>query len=169
MTSPTTFMSLTEAHYDEVLRLNADYVHWTAPMDEAELGFIVGHANYAKVVLNSDSSDRLSGLLLGYAHDTDYPDHKNLIWLREHLDNFFYIDRIIIDSSAQGQGLGHAFYQDVAAFARACGHKYLACEVNTRPDNPSSHAFHRRFGFKSLGEREFNAVDKAVRYYALKL
>jgi predicted GNAT superfamily acetyltransferase len=168
MTSPI-FTPLTEAHYDDVLRLNADFVHWTAPMDAAELLFILRHSDYAQVVLKTDGSDGLSGLLLGYDHDTNYPDHKNLIWIREHLENFFYIDRIIIDSSAQGQGLGHAFYQDVAAFARARGHKYLACEVNTRPDNPSSHAFHRHFGFKSLGEREFNDLDKAVRYYALKL
>ena len=106
---------------------------------------------------------------MGYARDTNWPDHKNLTWLRARLDDFFYIDRIIIDGRAQGQGLGQTLYQDIEDFARQLGHKYLACEVNTIPDNPGSHRFHEAFGFKALGVEDYPAYGKAVRYYAKAL
>ena len=154
---------ITEAHYDTVLNLNAEFVHWTAPMDRAELDIILSHASYARQINDG------AGILIGYAHDTDYPDHKNLIWLRQRLTNFFYIDRILIDVSAQGQRLGQGLYNDISDFARARGHSHLACEVNTRPDNPNSHRFHLRFGFEAIGEQDFPNYNKSVRYYALAL
>ena len=163
------FIPLTETHCEEVLRLNSDFEHWTAPMSETDLAFIMKSADYIRIARYDDKSDKLAGVLIGYAHDTDYPNHENLKWLREQLNDFFYIDRVIIDQAAQGQGLGRAFYEDLTHFVRDGGYKYLACEVNTRPDNPVSHKFHRRFGFKPLGEREFDAINKAVRYYALTL
>lgn len=150
-------------HYKDVLRLNQTFVHWTAPMDAAALKFILSHADYARQI------DSAAGVLIGYAHDTAYPDHKNLIWLRERLCNFFYIDRVIVDPAAHGSGLGRMLYEDVAKYARACGHSQLACEVNTVPDNPRSHQFHLRSGFAPIGERHFSDSGKSVRYYALEL
>ncbi len=154
---------MTPAHFKTFLRLNDEFVHWTAPMDQTELKFVLSHADYARQI------DGGAGVLIGYAHDTDYPDHWNLEWLRQRLTNFFYIDRIIIDAAAQGAGLGQQLYSDVADFARAKGHSHLACEVNTLPDNPSSHRFHLRFGFKPIGEQDFPDYNKSVRYYAAAL
>ena len=101
------------------------------------------------------------------------PSIKNLAWLRERVDNFFYIDRVIIGEDAQGQGLGRTLYDDVAAFAQARGHTSLVCEVNTVPDNPGSHAFHLRLGFEVLGEQNYPekraGKGVTVRYYAKAL
>ena len=154
---------LTAAHFETVLRLNEEFVHWTAPMDTKELKFVLSHADYARQI------DSGAGVLIGYSHDTAYPDHKNLIWLQQHLTNFFYIDRIIIDAASQGAGLGRQLYNDVARFARERGHSHLACEVNTVPDNPLSHRFHLRFGFEPIGEQDFPEYSKSVRYYAAAL
>ena len=150
------------AHHAQILRLNQDFVHWLAPMDQAELTYVLQRAAYARQINDA------AGVLLGYAHDADYPDHGNLNWLKTQLDNFFYLDRIIIDGAAHGQGLGRRLYADVEDFARQRGHKWLACEVNTVPDNAGSHRFHLQAGFRNIGEQAFSD-EKAVRYYAKAL
>jgi len=150
-------------HFDKILRLNEEFVHWLSPLDESELSYVLDRAAYARQI------NEAAGVLIAYAHDVDYPDHWNLAWLKSRLESFFYIDRIMIERAAQGQGLGQRLYADVAKFARARGYSWLASEVNTRPDNPASHAFHLRDGFISLGEQDFTNKGKAVRYYAKAL
>lgn len=154
---------LASVHHAKVLQMNADFVHWLSPLDQAGLSYILERADYARQV------DNAAGVLIGYAHDVDYPDHWNIAWLGNRLENFFYIDRVIIDAKGQGRGLGRQLYKDVANYARSRGHAWLACEVNTVPDNPGSHAFHVREGFTALGEQAFPAKAKAVRYYAKAL
>jgi len=154
---------ITAQHHAKFLRMNAEFVHWLSPLDQDGLSYILDRADYARQV------DNAAGALIGYAHDVDYPGHWNLNWLRPRLENFFYIDRIVIDREAQGRGLGHQLYRDVIDYARSRGHAWLACEVNTVPDNPGSHAFHLKQGFNSLGEQAFPDKNKAVRYYAKAL
>jgi len=153
---------ITSAHHAQILRINTEFVHWLSPMDQAELTYVLDRAAYARQI------NEAAGILIGYAHDVDYPEHWNIGWLKSRLGNFFYIDRIIIDAGAQGQGLGQRLYADVERFARSRGHQWLACEVNTVPDNLGSHSFHKACGFKPLGEQVFSKV-KAVRYYAKAL
>jgi len=153
---------ITPDHHAQILKMNLEFVHWLSPMDQAELAYVLARAAYARQVNNG------AGVLIGYGHDADYPDHWNMNWLKRTLEDFFYIDRIIIAASAQGQGLGQWLYDDVERFARSRGNKWLACEVNTVPDNPVSHSFHQGAGFEALGEQVFSDV-KAVRYYAKAL
>ena len=54
-------------------------------------------------------------------------------------------------------------------YARDGGYEYLACEVNTKPNNPGSHAFHLKMGFEVLGDKDYPEFDAALRYYAKKL
>ena len=150
---------ITTSHYAAFLDMNAEFVHWLSPMDEARLEWVLKRAHYARQI------DDCSGALIGYACDVNYPDHKNLNWLNAHLDDFFYVDRIIIAAKAQGRGIGGKLYADVESFARDRGHKWMACEVNTKPDNRGSHKFHERMGYSAFGEADYPAYDAAVRYY----
>ena len=154
---------ITPRHHAKLLQMNREFVHWLSPMDQDELLYVLGRAAYARQVNDAE------GVLIGYAHDVDYPDHWNMMWLSSRLQNFFYIDRVIIDGAEQGTGLGQALYADVEAFARSRGYDWLACEVNTVPDNPGSHGFHLSQGFEPLGEQDFPKKEKAVRYYAKAL
>jgi len=104
-------------------------------------------------------------VLLGYPHDVDYPDHKNMTWLSHHVLDYFSIDRIIVDSSAHGNGYGGLLYQDVENFARELGHAHIACEVNIRPNNPASHAFHLAMGYVVIGDEDYPDYNAAIRYY----
>lgn len=154
---------ITPDHYASILRMNAEFVYWLSPLDQDTLSYLLSRADYARQI------DEAAGVLIGYGHDVDYPNHWNIEWLRGQLDNFFYIDRIIIDGSAQGRGLGPKFYADIENFARQRGHRWLVCEVNTLPDNPLSHRFHLRAGFEPIGEQPFPEKGTAVRYYAKAL
>ena len=155
--------NITAEHHAKFLRMNEEFVYWLSPLDQEELSYVLARADYARQI------DEAAGVLVGYAYDVDYPDHWNIDWLKVRLKNFFYIDRIIIDRAAQGQGLGRKLYADVEKFARSRGYGFLACEVNTVPNNPSSHTFHLSEGFKALGEQNFPDKNKAVRYFAKAL
>lgn len=154
---------ITPDHYPQILKINENFVHWLSPMKEIELIKVLKIATYKKQI------DEAQAILIGYAHDADYPDHWNLTWLRQKFDNFFYIDRIIVDENSHGQNYGKLLYDDIERFAREQGHPQLACEVNTIPDNPGSHKFHIKMGFQPCGEQIFETGEKAVRYYAKSL
>ena len=119
-------------HYEQILKINQEFVHWLSPLEHAQLEWVLSISTYKRQV------DDGKAVLFGYPHDVNYPDHKNLIWLSRHVSNYFYIDRIIVDASAQGHGYGKLLYQDVEKFARQSGYSHIACEVNTTPNNPSS-------------------------------
>jgi len=150
------------------LRLNDIFVHWLSPLDEKRLKYILARANYARCAVDPLTDDMI-GALISYPHTVDDPDHCNIAWLRQTLDAFQYIDRVIVSASAQGKGVGRRLYADLEHFASQRGLPHLACEVNTRPDNPASHAFHIHQGFHAIGDRDFPEKDTAVRYYAKKL
>lgn len=149
-------------HYPQILKINQTFVHWLSPLDAAGLKTILALAHYAKQI------DDAQAILIGYDHGADY-DHKNLSWLRARFDAFFYIDRIIIDSAAQGKGYARALYEDFETEARRKGLPRLVCEVNTKPDNPGSHRFHEKMGFEPIGDVEYPDYNAAVRYYLKEL
>lgn len=152
---------ITPDHFESILRNNAEFVHWLSPLDAAELTRLLDHADYARQAKDGEA------VLIGYDGNGPYR-HKNVDWLSERFSHYFYIDRIIIGASVQGLGLGRALYDDIAEYARSRGFEILACEVNTAPDNPVSHAFHQRYGFRAIGEAQY-AQDKSVRYYRFDL
>jgi len=145
-------------HRAKILRMNEEFVHWLSPLDDDGLSDLLNLAHYKKQIHNAD------GALIGYAHDVNY-DHKNLHWLRARFKEFFYIDRIILNSAAQGNGFGKQLYSDFEAEARQRGLPRLVCEVNTKPNNPGSHKFHERLGFRAIGDVDYPAINASLRYY----
>lgn len=152
---------VTDAHHAVILRNNARFVHWLSPLDKNELSELLGRADYARHCQAGDA------VVIAYSGQGDYR-HKNVDWLSDRLPNYLYVDRVIIGESSQGQGLGRILYEDLSDFAARHGFDSVACEVNTIPDNPGSHAFHRALGFSALGEQDY-PDGKAVRYYVRPL
>ncbi len=77
-----------------------------------------------------------------------------------------YIDRIVVAPEAKGTGVGRAFYESVFERARERGVHEVTAEVNVRPANPGSLAFHDRLGFQHLGEQETKDGSVRVRLLA---
>lgn len=95
----------------------------------------------------------LAGFLVAMTPDLPY-DSGNFAWFVERGDDFVYIDRIAVSPWFRKRGIAARLYADVERWARARGAARLTCEVNVRPRNESSLAFHDRMGFSGLDERE---------------
>lgn len=131
-----------------VLALNAANVELLAPLDEERLVEITAWADLAHVV---EHDDAFAGFVVTMPAGTSY-DSVNYRWFTEHLDDFYYLDRIALDASMRRAGLGTAVYDEVEQRARA--HGRLALEVNLEPPNEASLAFHRGRGYREVHRQE---------------
>lgn len=95
----------------------------------------------------------LAGFLVAMSPEVDYWS-DNFKWFVDRGDDFVYIDRIAVSPWFRKRGIAARLYADVERWARAHGAARLTCEVNVRPRNEPSLAFHERMGFSSLEERE---------------
>lgn len=114
----------------------------------------------ALLALAAWEGERLLGFLLAFGPETPErgPNHA---WMRARHPEAAYVDRVVVDAAAQGQGLGRRLY---AALAALPGVAALGCEVNLDPPNPQSMAFHRRLGFQPVGQATDPRNGKRVEY-----
>ena len=113
----------------------------------------------AESVLAPVAVDADSGAVLGFAMvlgaDADY-DSDNYIWFRDRYSDFVYLDRVAIPPAHQRRGIGRALYDYVGAHAgtvRPAATDWTL-EVNLRPRNDRSLAFHTAMGFVEVGQHE---------------
>ena len=144
--------------YERVLALNQAEAKWTSDLSLVQLRELGGYAALFDVV---EVRGNVAGLLLVMADDSAYPN-ANLNWFRERYARFWYVDRIVVERSAAGRGLGRILYEH--CFQRAAEHdkEVLVCEYSIVPMNEGSAAFHRRMGFRDVGTRSDNASGKRL-------
>lgn len=114
------------------------------------------------------ATDDATAFLMAFDQDAAY-DSRNFLWLKARFERFVYVDRVVVDPAAQGRGLGRHLYDALAAQARDAGHVRIVCEVNTLPDNTTSHRFHERMGFVPVADIEWEPGVKAVRFYEWRI
>jgi predicted GNAT superfamily acetyltransferase len=68
----------------------------------------------------------------------------------------------------RGQGVARCLYNAIFDAARQAGHQRVLCEVNIRPANAPSDAFHAALGFAELGRATLKG-GKTVRYLAREI
>lgn len=115
------------------------------------------HAPYFRVALADDS---VAAFLVGLTPDAAY-ESPNFRWFCRKYESFAYIDRIAVSDRSRRRGLGSALYRDFESCFTGRVPR-LACEVNLRPPNEPSMAFHRRHGFVQVGSQQLDAEDKEV-------
>jgi predicted GNAT superfamily acetyltransferase len=79
------------------------------------------------------------------------------------------VDRIVVASTACGRGCARRLYLDLFEHAVRAGHDRIVCEVNTRPPNPESDAFHAALGFIEVSSASIHNDSKTVRYLSRAL
>lgn len=133
----------------DVLALNKGVVVKTSPLDAMRLKDMLDWSTYSRV---AEVNGKVVGFIIVMGPASGY-GNANLDWFRERFERFLYVDRIIVDPSAAGKGIGRALYGDLADFASMLEIPQLMCEINVEPPNPRSARFHASLGFEEVGQR----------------
>jgi uncharacterized protein len=120
-------------------------------LTEEEMASLFALCDISLIATNRDK--QVTAFLLSLSMGKPY-ESENYRWFEERGVRHQYIDRVVVSPSAKGTGIGRALYESVFEHARQCGANEVTAEINVRPANPSSMAFHERLGFQRLSEQE---------------
>jgi len=116
--------------------------------------------NHLKVLLSKSIKNifishqsSLVGYIVCFRENSDYSS-ENYKFFSKSEKIFMYIDRIAINKEFRRNGLAKHLYKNIE---KICIKKKLplCCEVNTFPMNKPSINFHKKFGFKEVGAKDF--------------
>lgn len=143
------FRPLSENDLPRVAGLNTDAVPAVNDLTVPELRTLVERCALAVAAVEDG---RVLGFLLALEPGADYAS-ENYRWFSARSADFLYVDRIVVDPSAQGRGVGRGLYDQAFGVAVEGRRARVCCEVNTLPPNPESMAFHSRLGFTEVGRQ----------------
>jgi predicted GNAT superfamily acetyltransferase len=160
---------LADEHLAAALALNNECVPAVSPLDRPELARLVG---LTSVSLVAEVDGSFAGFCMVMPPGVDYAS-LNYRWFSTRapglgFDTFAYLDRIAVAPSARRLGVGRALYDHLAATLRRQV-PVLFCEVNLRPRNDASLAFHAAIGFREVGQQDTDGGAKRVSLLALDL
>ncbi len=141
------------ADLDAVHAINQAEVPRVGSETRAALAHIAAESIIAPVAV--DTAGTVLGFAMVLGPDADY-DSDNYAWFRERYADFVYLDRVAIPPDHQRRGIGRALYEFVAVTAGSARPNATAwtLEVNLRPRNERSLAFHTAMGFAEVGQHE---------------
>ncbi len=113
-------------------------------------------------VLVAERDDEVAGFVVAFTPGAAYAS-ANYRWFAARHDDFCYVDRIVTVPRHRRTGIGARLYREVA---RATDAPLITCEVNVRPPNDTSMAFHERLGFRPVGTQDTEGGAKTVRMLA---
>jgi predicted GNAT superfamily acetyltransferase len=138
---------LTPADETRVLEINVEAQPNVAALDGFELARL---SNLSRTHIVAADVEALRGYALTFTGEDAY-DGEEFLSLRKLMSQpFMYIDQVAVARSERARGIGRQLYESLEHTASERGIRYLCCEVNTRPANPGSLAFHARLGFDTL-------------------
>lgn len=150
----------TAADAAAVLALNNASLPHVNALDAAQLAQLV---TLSAVFTVAEDAEGILGFVLCIPSGTAYWS-ENYAWFASRQARFLYLDRVCVSDRAMRRGVGRALYAAVDAAAQGrwpC----IALEVNLRPPNPRSVAFHGAMGYRAVGVREYGDGRYAVQMY----
>jgi predicted GNAT superfamily acetyltransferase len=162
--TPTSRDAIT-SDFESILALNEESVHFLSPISTGRLAKLHADAAYHRVV---EVDGEVAAFLLAFAPGSDY-NSLNYRWFAERYERFLYIDRVVVASKWQGQGLGTVLYRDLFKFARETNAQRVTCEFDIDPPNEASRRFHERWGFAEVGGQVVAGGKKTVSMQAAEL
>lgn len=149
--TPTVRITLRQtqpADYEQIINLNNVEAPKIEPLTRGELETILAEASYVRV---ADLDGEILAVVISY-HSSDQFESGPVRWFRDRHDDFFFIDRVLVSEPRRLMGLGRALYQDLAEYCQRQACELMACNVSVRPRNEDALAFHKKQGFKAVGE-----------------
>lgn len=153
---------MTAADRTALLAINAQNAPHVAGLDGAELARLLDMG--ARMFVAVTEREELVGYLIAFECTCPYDGEEFLVLQQAIGHDFLYIDQVAVAASFHGFGIGRALYGAAEASARTGA--WLCCEVNERPPNPDSLAFHVAMGFgklRSMETRDGRAVALLAR------
>ncbi|GAA0587888.1 GNAT family N-acetyltransferase [Caenispirillum bisanense] len=144
-------LPLSAADLPVIVPLNTAAVPHVNDLDPAAMQALLDEA--ALAVKAVDEAGAMAGFVIVFGPGASYAS-ENYRWFCANMDDFLYVDRIVVDQTRRRSGAARALYEHVFAVAAERGVARVTCEVNLRPANPVSVAFHTALGFTSVGELE---------------
>jgi uncharacterized protein len=146
------------ADYPELLSLNESCVPNVNSIGRADIAFFHQYARqFVKVVENNKLAGFVIALTSGLAYES-----TNYRWFSRELDDFLYIDRIMVHPHFRKRGVATILYKHLALIASEHNLARLCCEVNLVPPNPDSLALHHGLGFIELATQKTECGTKEV-------
>lgn len=137
---------ITPADLPALLTLNNAAVPHVGPLDIPRFEALLHWAWWAV------ATPSLDAFMVVLPPGTAYAS-RNYRWIDARWRRYAYVDRIAVAPAARGTGIGRRLYEALVARAADHGVERITCEVNVRPPNPGSIAFHERMGFRRTGIR----------------
>lgn len=156
--SEIVLIDLEPKHYQDVLRINQEVVHFLSPLDLEALTHLCSICDTKKVV---QYQGKIVAFILALEENKPYLS-ENYAWFINNLTDFYYVDRIAIDPQYHRLGLGKLMHEAVQKRAIEKNIKQVALEIDIRPINETSLAFHKALGFKEIGTLDTNNGKKTV-------
>jgi uncharacterized protein len=149
---------------DSALALNNASLPELNELDRAEIERLV---DMSLLSLTAEVDGAFAGFCVVFAPGVDYGS-LNYAWFSRMYSDFAYLDRIAVDPTYRRYGIGRGFYATLVE--RLTGQfPLLTCEVNVRPRNDASLAFHHSIGFREVGQQDTDGGNKTVSLLALPL
>lgn len=151
-----------ESDLAAIVVLNEANVTHLSPLTAAALQRLSSYASYFCV---AEIGGALAGFLLAVGSEAPY-EGENFLWFKSRYAGFLYVDRIVVGAHARRAGIASQLYEGLETHASASQASLITCEINQRPPNPESLAFHERRGFVEVGTRE---VDDGAKSLSMRL
>ena len=145
-------------HLEDVHRLNQDNLPHVGSIGIPDMVHLHKEAIYFRIAV---AGEEIAGALIAFDPKAGYKS-PNFLWFKEHYNAFIYIDRIMIAPNYRRKGLAFRLYEDLEMFAKKRKLPIMACEYNLQPRNETSRLFHRRYGFKEVGQQDTEGGKKTV-------
>jgi len=149
---------------EAALVLNNASVPELNELDAFELSRLAG---LSAVSLVAEVDGSFAGFCVVLAPGIDYIS-LNYQWFTRNYDEFVYLDRIAVHPEFRRYGIGRTFYSTLVERFHATA-PVLLCEVNVRPRNDASLAFHSSIGFREVGRQDTDGGTKTVSLLELAL
>ena len=121
--------------------------------DVPELEDFKLRVNWSENIFVYTHEDIIKAFVLCMREGQDYSS-PNYQYISSRFQKFLYVDRIAVQEEFRGKGIGEKIYSTVIAKGKE-NNLDILCEVNTRPLNEPSIAFHQKMGFEEIGTNDF--------------
>lgn len=125
---------------DAIVDLNQAALEGVGPLDYESAALLVKQSDQALVL---DDGGRVGGFVITLPTGATY-ESSRYEWFEDRLEEFVYLDRIVVAETHRRQGVASRLYDAVEA--------ELPVALEVYDTNEPSLEFHRRRGYRKVGE-----------------